>query len=480
LIGSPYNNLSDREKRRLVIKVCKDMQAHDFISQLPDRYDTVVGNQGCLLSGGQRQRVAIARAIISNPVILIFDEATSALDAESECLVQAAIDRVSRGRTTIIIAHKLATVKRADRIVLMKEGSVFEEGTHESLLRTSDDYVKSWVAQNLAAEEHSTVIQRLSNSTATLNSVAGDIEELKEYSEKYSEMSLQNAEEKDATIHMTEGQPMSFFQTVRYIISGSRALQYICSVSLLVCLITGAIYPAQAIIFGHDVVSFQKSQPEMEQSINFWSLMFFILALVSLFSFFALGSLSSISGSITSRVYREKYFRGLIQQPMSFFENKTYTPGLLVTYLASHPSHLQGFVVILSSLAVTTVNLGSVAILGLVVSWRFALVAIFGAVPVISIAGFLRIQSQSKKSKSLSDPLTDSAQYAAEVIGNIRTVSSFAMEAEVCSIMARKMNMSLRPFYKSIFVTMPLFAFSHSGNLLGIRTNFRNPPQQLT
>jgi ATP-binding cassette subfamily B (MDR/TAP) protein 1 len=123
--------------------------------------------------------------------------------------------------------------------------------------------------------------------------------------------------------------------------------------------------------------------------------------------------------------------------------------------------------VILSSLAVTTVNLTSVSILGLIVSWRFALVAIFGAVPVISLAGFLRIQFQSKRSKNLSDPLVDSAQYAAEVIGNIRTVSSFAMEAEVCSTLARKMNIALRMFYRNTFITMPLFAFSHSGNILG-------------
>lgn len=463
LIGSPYNDLSDREKRRLVIKVCKDMQAHDFISQLPDRYDTIVGNRGSLLSGGQRQRIAIARAIISNPVILIFDEATSALDADSERLVQAAIDRVSRGRTTIIIAHKLATVKRADRIVLMKDGSVSEEGTHESLLRTSDAYVKSWMAQNLAAEERSTENQRFSDGSRTSDSVASSAEKFKEYPEKEP----QSVQEDDAVIDMTQDHPISFFHSVRYIVSGSRALQYVCAASMIVCVITGAIYPLQAIIFGNDVVSFQMPESDMVRSINFWSLMFFVLALVSLFAFFALGSLSSIAGTITSRVHREKYFRGLIAQPMAFFEKTTHTPGFLVTGLSSHPSHLQGFVVILSSLAVTTVNLSSVSVLGLIVSWRFALVAIFGAVPIISIAGFLRIQSQSRKSRSLSDPLLDSAQYAAEVIGNIRTVSSFAMEAEVCSMMARKMNMSLRPFYKNTFVTMPLFAFSHSGNMLG-------------
>ncbi|KAF2684992.1 ABC transporter-like protein [Lentithecium fluviatile CBS 122367] len=468
LIGSRYNALSEREKRRLVIKICKNMQAHDFITQLPDGYDSIVGNRGSLLSGGQRQRIAIARAIISNPVILIFDESTSALDAESERLVQAAIDRVSRGRTTIVIAHKLATVKRADRIVMMKDGSVVEEGTHQSLLRTSDAYVKSWSAQNLAADENWVRDRRPFNNPLAHSSTASSMEKgLRLYSEK-----AEHTAECDEVIDMTKDDPMTFFQSVLYTVSGSRALQYVCAASMVVCVITGGVYPTQAIIFGNEVVSFQMPKWGMMHSVDFWSLMFFILALVSLFSFFAIGSLSSVGGTITAHVHREKYLRGLLAQPMSFFERPTNMPGYLVACLSSHPGHLQGFIVILISLTVTTVNLSSVAILGLIVNWRFALVAIFGAVPIISIAGFLRIQSQSRKSKSLSEPLIDSAQYAAEVIGNIRTVSSFAMEAEVCSMMAKKMNMSLRPFYRNIFITMPLFAFSHSGNLLGVTFSF--------
>jgi ATP-binding cassette subfamily B (MDR/TAP) protein 1 len=462
LIGSAQSVLSEREKRRLVTKVCKNVHAHNFIIQLPDGYDTIVGNRGNLLSGGQRQRIAIARAIISNPVVLIFDEATSALDAESEHLVQTAIDRVSRGRTTIIIAHKLATIKRADRIVLMHEGSVLEEGTHESLLRNSDAYVKSWMAQNLASEgrtrsgQHTSLSKKESITAMTT-----------EKQSDYSKEGQNNVRREEAIVDMTSDRQFSFARSARYIVTGSTALRYLRAASVAVCCVTGAIYPLQAIIFGNNVVSFQKPEADLLASINLWSLMFFVLAVVSLLAFFALGFLSSISGTITSRVHRETYFRGLVAQPMAFFDNTTNMPGFLVSCLSSHPAHLAGFIVVLGSLAVTTVNLSSVAIVGLVVNWRFALVAIFGAVPVISIAGYLRIRSHSKKSKSLSQPLVDSAQYAAEVIGNIRTVSSFAMEAEVCSTLARKMNLSLGPFYRNIFVTMPLFAFSHSGNLLG-------------
>jgi ATP-binding cassette subfamily B protein len=116
----------------------RQANAHDFIAGFPEGYQTVVGDRGVQLSGGQRQRVAIARAILKDPAILILDEATSSLDSESESLVQQALDTLMRGRTSVIIAHRLATVRRADCIFVIKEGEVVESGTHEQLLARED------------------------------------------------------------------------------------------------------------------------------------------------------------------------------------------------------------------------------------------------------------------------------------------------------------------------------------------------------
>jgi ATP-binding cassette, subfamily B, bacterial MsbA len=114
--------------------------AHEFIERLPQRYDTVIGELGIKLSGGQRQRVAIARALLKNAPILILDEATSALDNESERLVQEAIERLMAGRTTLVIAHRLSTIQHADRIAVLDQGRIIEEGTHGELIGRGGEY----------------------------------------------------------------------------------------------------------------------------------------------------------------------------------------------------------------------------------------------------------------------------------------------------------------------------------------------------
>ncbi|HLO51781.1 MAG TPA: ABC transporter ATP-binding protein [Kamptonema sp.] len=121
--------------------------AHEFISQFPDGYETWVGERGVNLSGGQRQRIAIARAVLLNPRILILDEATSALDSESEALVQEALERLMRDRTVFIIAHRLATVRRSDRILVVESGRIVESGTHEELLEKGDRYARFYAQQ---------------------------------------------------------------------------------------------------------------------------------------------------------------------------------------------------------------------------------------------------------------------------------------------------------------------------------------------
>jgi len=143
--GTVASNIAFGQKNydaELVEQAARIANAHDFIKELPLGYDTWVGERGVNLSGGQRQRISIARAVLHNPKILILDEATSALDAESESLVQEALQRLMQGRTVFIIAHRLATIRNCDRIIVLEQGQIVESGTHDELLQKAGRYAQ--------------------------------------------------------------------------------------------------------------------------------------------------------------------------------------------------------------------------------------------------------------------------------------------------------------------------------------------------
>jgi len=141
---SIFNNIAFGENVSLdeVMAAAKIANAHDFIVQQANGYDTVIGDRGTKLSGGQRQRLSIARAILQNPPILILDEATSALDTESEKLVQEALTNLMKNRTTLVIAHRLSTIQSADQILVIHQGQIIERGTHDELLKIEDGFYK--------------------------------------------------------------------------------------------------------------------------------------------------------------------------------------------------------------------------------------------------------------------------------------------------------------------------------------------------
>jgi len=142
-----------------VVEAARAAHIHDFIVSLPAGYESQVGERGLKLSGGEKQRVAIARALLKNPRILIFDEATSALDSKSEKAIQAELERISVGRTTLVIAHRLSTVMDADTILVLNHGRIVERGSHHELLAAGGEYARMWALQQQAAQAEAVLAQ---------------------------------------------------------------------------------------------------------------------------------------------------------------------------------------------------------------------------------------------------------------------------------------------------------------------------------
>jgi ATP-binding cassette subfamily B protein len=130
-----------------IVAAARAAHIHDFVSRLPDGYQTMVGERGLKLSGGEKQRVAIARTLLKRPSILVFDEATSALDSKTERVIQAELEAIAAGRTTLVIAHRLSTIVNADQIVVLDGGRVVERGTHAQLLAAGGAYARLWALQ---------------------------------------------------------------------------------------------------------------------------------------------------------------------------------------------------------------------------------------------------------------------------------------------------------------------------------------------
>ncbi|KAF2346766.1 ABC transporter-like, partial [Trinorchestia longiramus] len=277
-----------------IVAAAKQANAHDFIMKLPEQYQTQVGNCGTQMSGGQKQRLAIARVLVRQPKILLLDEATSALDNRSEAVVQAALDQVRQGRTTIIVAHRLTTIRSADVIVALRAGKAEEIGTHEELMAKQGLYYSLVTTQISSNEEKNNVCapetanENASEDPDDLSAGAAQGQQLR--LRRMSRSSTFENETQSAAPDLEgEKQPEeSASVLLRKLLNMCKGEWLYISLGMVAIVVTGSLYPVFAVIVGDVFGTLSVTDPEEASRLaDHHALLLFILAVVALFSFFA-------------------------------------------------------------------------------------------------------------------------------------------------------------------------------------------------
>ncbi|KAL5898624.1 hypothetical protein ACKVWM_000036 [Pyricularia oryzae] len=446
--------------------------AHDFICQLPDGYNTIVGERGSRLSGGQKQRICIARAIISDPKVLLLDEATSAFDIESEKAVQVGLKQASAGRTVIVIAHRLSTIQDADQIVVLSHGSIVEQGTHEDLLERNCVYSKLMDAQNLAEMLacQETQFRTKEITTASCGRDENDSFLAKDQSTVKALAAGTSTSQRAAYVAKYD-----IWTLIRFIASFNKQERNLMLWGLIWAVICGTGTPIQAIFFAKQIMILgQPLSSETVEAIkkrsDFWSAMYLLLAVVQFVAFAFQGlAFAKCSERLIRRV-RNMTFGHLLRQDQAFFDDME--TGALLSFLSTETANIAGLSgATLGTLLTVSTTLIAALVLGLLIGWKLSLV-IASAVPVLLACGYLRFHMLAKFFRHSQDSFAQSASIANETITLLRTVAAFVREDEA---LAEYRRIIKKQQHKSLISTLrssALYAASSSAFFLAFALGF--------
>ncbi|KAF9908858.1 Multidrug resistance protein 1 [Linnemannia zychae] len=436
---------------------CRLANAHEFISLLPERYNTMVGERGALLSGGQKQRIAIARAMIKNPRILLLDEATSALDTESERVVQAALDKAAAGRSTIVIAHRLSTIIAADLIYVMDNGVVLESGTHSSLMKLGGVYSELVEKQQLKSggvdvethpESETTTptitiasTTRVPHGTRTSTRLGGLLRRMSSHhsgttsEENPDEIALEIPEDEEASMAREKKEAARKLKLQKAPIA--RTISYLrgdllfCILGIFFAIIQGITFPLMSQVMSRAINTLNRLDEvgfDYTGDSNKYALLFVATAVVA-FSGFCFGlMLLLITGEKLTRKMRLLSYQAILGQEIAFFDRPENSTGALASRLATDSQQMLDMVsqVILTSFsALATIISGFV--FGFIASWRMTLI-ILASVPVIGFAQYMELAALTGFGEKTRKAYEKSGQVAGEAIANIRTVVSLSKE----------------------------------------------------
>jgi ATP-binding cassette subfamily B (MDR/TAP) protein 1 len=436
----------------LIEQAAKVANAYDFINELPDKFQTKVGERGNLLSGGQKQRIAIARAVVSDPQVLLLDEATAALDTKSESLVQEALDRASKGRTTIVIAHRLSTIKNADNIVVMAKGRIIEQGTHEELLQLGAVYRSLVQAQELSAKI-------LPSGQVAIMDEDGEIITDEE---KLNLLRTETSHKAVSSKHIldTKEDGYTTWELVKFSWKMNEKEHVLMAIGFLFCVAAGTNPALQAIFLGNSITALVA--PHLSQGghhTTFWCYMFIMLGVLTwIFYFFQGFTLAKASAQLIARI-RERAFSAILRQDIEFFDGETVTSGALATFLSSEANRLAGMSgSTLGAIITAAATVVAAIALGCAYGWKLALVCT-STIPLMLSCGYFRFYSLIRMDKRTKES-NDAASFACEAAASMRTVATLSLETYLLKEYHNKLNERAVGNMKFMQVSAALYAVS--------------------
>ncbi|CAD5216666.1 unnamed protein product [Bursaphelenchus xylophilus] len=447
-----------------MIKACEAANAHEFICRLPNGYDTQIGEGGVKLSGGQKQRLAIARALVRNPKILLLDEATSALDTESERIVQKAIDQAASGRTTIMIAHRLSTVRNADKIIVFDHGKIVEQGTHEELMELGGIYKGLVQAQEIeqyrevddvVVEDEGSPSKALSRSSSRgsrsefsdsqrvrasnrlKQSMASAAQNDPDTEDQIEEMEEEDAEKASFKDIWEFAKP----ERVRFVLG------------LICTFLRGAIFPAFSLIYGQMFTALEQALSENKHEEVTSKNVVNALAFGGLGLFGCIFTLTSgyLLGQVGERMtmrLRIEVFKNILRQDGAYFDDLRHSTGKLTARLASDAPNVQA--AIDQRLAEVLQGLVSL-ICGVAIAFYFSFtmapIGLGSAAVIVIIQLFL---TNVLKKRALKDVMVaeEASRIASESIEHVKTVQALTRQNYLYESFCRA---SVQPHKRAIF-----------------------------